>query len=292
MRTLVVGCKGMLGTDLVSELGRRGHEVVGLDLPDLDLTDAKSLQKLLDLEWGQFAWVANCAAYTAVDKAEGEYCAAQRLNGIAPGALAAVCKQRGWRFLQIGTDFVFDGEAEHPYTEEYATRPMSVYGKTKLLGEQNALRELPETVVARTAWLFGPNGRSFPRTMVELWRKGTSMRVVADQKGSPTYTGDLARVLVDLVERNAPGGVYHTAGPDAMSWHELAVLACTTYRDLILADDRPVEIAPIATAEYPTPAHRPPYSVLSFAKTASLGVAPMRPTAEAMAEFVRRAWGG
>jgi dTDP-4-dehydrorhamnose reductase len=278
----------MLGSDLVEELTRRGCQVTGVDLPEVDLTTPQTLQRFQQSDWGNLDWVVNCAAYTAVDKAEEEFWAAQKINGVVPGVLAAICKLRSWRFLHISTDFVFDGQAANPYTEDYATGPLGKYGVTKLMGEQNALKENPETVVVRTAWLYGPKGKSFPRTIIKAWLDGVQLKVVADQLGSPTYTADLARVLADMVLAGVRGGIYHAAGPDAMSWRDLAALACGSYATEVLKEERPVEIVSITTEQWPTLAKRPKYSVLSFAKTAGLGIEPMRSAPDAMVDFVRR----
>lgn len=288
LKVLVVGAKGMLGQDLAEHLRARGHDTTEVDLPDLDITLAGSLRQLERRDPTQFDWVVNCAAYTAVDQAESEVARANAVNAIGPGALAFLCASKGWRFLHLSTDFVFDGLMERPYREDDEPHPLGVYGKSKRLGEVNVLRENPQALVCRTAWLYGPKGKSFPRTIIEAWKVGKPLRVVADQVGSPTYTGDLARVLADLIDKAAPGGLYHTAGPEPMSWHEFATLACTTYRDLVLQETRPVEIAAIESRDWPTPAPRPAYSVLDSSKVAELGVAPMPAVAESLASFVRR----
>lgn len=272
----------MLGTDLVEELKRRGHEVDPRGSAELDVTDPASVDKIRKVP--NLDYVFNASAYTAVDKAEQEEDRAAAVNGDGPGRLAAAARDAGARLIHVSTDFVFDGEGSEPYTEDHPTHPLGAYGRGKRMGEENALREQPEALVVRTAWLYGPNGASFPKTMIRAFVAGKTLRVVADQRGNPTYTADLARVLADLAERNAPGGVYHAAGPDTMSWYDFARLAIETY----VQGERPVEIAPIRTEDWPTPAKRPAYSALSFAKVAALGVAPMRPTAEALAEFVAR----
>lgn len=286
-RILVLGGSGMLGADLLGEVRRREHSLVSPGHTDLDVTFLDHLQKLAKRHYGDFDWVINCTAYTAVDKAEQEIMEAEALNAIAPGAVAHVCRQAGWRFLHVSTDFVFDGESQEPYREDFQTNPLGIYGKSKLHGERNATQNNPDTVIARTAWLYGPNGKSFPRTLIGAWLAGKDLRVVADQTGTPTYTGDLARVLVDMVEKGAPAGIYHTSGPDAMTWRDFAQMAIEAYRDVVLESDRSVQVQGIATEDWPTPARRPRYSVLDFTKTANLGIEPMRPTSEALREFAR-----
>lgn len=287
MRVVVTGDKGMLGTDLVIELVSRGHETVGLDLPNFDITNPEDCARMVSGEFGEkLDVVFNCAAYTAVDKAETERDAAFMVNGLGPGYLAQSCAMAGIRLIHIGTDFVFDGLKSEPYTEEDSTNPLGVYGESKLQGEK-AVLALGGTVV-RTAWLYGPNGPSFPRTMIRAWLAGKPLSVVSDQIGSPTYTGDLARVLVDLAEKNLPGGLYHAAGPEAMTWHDFATRAITAYRDEVLKSSRPVEIAMIKTEDWPTPARRPSYSVLSIEKLAAEEIAPMWPLVYSLREFVLR----
>lgn len=289
MKILVTGARGMLGTNLCAEAIRRGHEVVATDLPEFDIADPAVLEGLASGALGRFDWCVNAAAYTAVDRAESEEAAAWRANVDGPGLLAAACRAAGCRILHVSTDFVFDGSAREPIREDAPTSPLGVYGRTKLEGEERVFAAMPEAIVARTAWLYGPNGPSFPRTLIRAWLAEKPLRVVADQTGSPTYTADLARVLVELAERGAPGGVYHTAGPDAVTWRDLAEAAIQAYRDHVLGDPgRAVDVAPIRTEEWPTPARRPAYSVLSFAKTEALGIPPMRRLGEALADFVAR----
>jgi dTDP-4-dehydrorhamnose reductase len=287
MRILVVGANGMLGTDLVEELEHSGHEVRSLDLPEIDITNPESVAKIPAGEFGPFDWCFNCAAYTAVDKAESESQLAYEVNTLGAGYLARACMMAGIKFLHVSTDFVFDGSASEPYTEEAKPNPLGVYGQSKLEGERSVMNANQHAVIARTAWLYGANGPSFPRTMIKAFEAGKSLRVVADQIGCPTYTADLARVLVDLMNKNAFPGIYHTAGPDAMSWHEFATLAIQEYaRQQSLPDPQP--ITPINTEDWRTPAKRPKYSVLSFEKAAQLGVEPMRPVRESLANFVSR----
>ncbi|HEY0867413.1 MAG TPA: dTDP-4-dehydrorhamnose reductase [Fimbriimonas sp.] len=282
MRVLVTGALGMLGSDLVGELGSRGFEVVATDLPELDITDPVSVGSIASQRFGQIEWVVNCAAYTAVDKAESDVQRATEINAFGPGYLARAAGLAGAKMVHLSTDFVFDGNASTPYREDDPTNPLGVYGDTKLAGEKSALGANPQTIVVRTSWLYGPNGPSFPRTMIQAHEAGKPLRVVADQFGNPTYTADLSRVLVDLIERNAFPGVYHASGPETMSWRDLAGIAIETW------SGRPASVEPIATSDWPTPAQRPAYSALSFDKVASLRIEPMRPVREAMADFCRR----
>ncbi len=288
LRILVTGAKGMLGTDVCSELRNRGHDTIELVKDEMDITRPEHVEKIRIQDFGRMDWVVNCAAYTAVDKAETEFAAANRLNGVGPGLLAIAAKTAGARFMQVSTDFVFDGGANSPYPEDSLPNPNTVYGRTKLFGEQNAVKENPDTVIVRTSWLYGPNGKSFPRTMIDAWLAGKDLRVVNDQTGTPTYTADLARLMGDMIEGGIPAGIYHAAGTDIMTWYDFATLAITTYRDLVVKTDQAITITPVTTAEFPTAARRPAYSALSFGKLAGLGYTPMPSTAISLAAFASR----
>lgn len=287
MKALVIGSRGMLGSDLGLELRDRGHETLGLDLPDIDITDPTSMARLASREFGSFDWVINCAAYTAVDRAESEVEAATGLNAVAPGYLATAAQGLGARLMHISTDFVFDGRESEPYAEDAPTHPLGVYGRTKRDGEDAVLETNPDALVVRTAWLYGPNGASFPRTMIRAYVAGKALRVVADQIGCPTYTADLARVLVEIAERNPPGGIYHAVGPEAMSWHEFAVRTIRVWNHVRSATEE-AQIEAIRSEDWPTPAPRPQYSALSTKKISRLGIGSMRPVDEALQEFCSR----
>lgn len=285
----------MLGSDLVAELLRRGNDVTAPALPqDLDITDPTDMARLASGEVSQFDWIVNCAAYTAVDKAETDVREATEINTIGAGYLATAARTLGAKLIHISTDFVFDGQATKPYSEDAPTNPLGVYGRTKRDGEEAVIENNPNALIVRTAWLYGPNGNSFPRTMIRAFLAGKQLRVVSDQVGCPTYTADLARFLVDLVETNAFPGIYHAVGPEAMTWHQFAIRAIRAWQrthDPMPSDpttQRPISIEPITTEEWPTPAKRPKYSVLSTAKIKGLGIARMRPVDEALAEFCAR----
>lgn len=285
MKVLVVGGNGMLGSDVCAELSSRKIEFVAPTLEELDITEPDSVARLT--EKGKIDVCINCAAYTAVDKAETESELAFAINYSGVATLAGWCGIAGTRLVHVSTDFVFGGEGDTPRTEEDETNPIGVYAKSKLAGEEAALHH--GSVVVRTAWLYGPNGPSFPRTMIRAWLAGKTLRVVADQFGTPTYTGDLARTLVDIAENSAiQSGIYHAAGPDVMNWHQLAIMAIRTYAKEVQGEEIEPEIAAISTEEYPTPAKRPKYSALSCEKLKSLGIKPMRSTEETLRDFVKR----
>ena len=275
----------MLGSDLHSELQARGHEVFAPNSRELDLTDPESVARITLRT--ELDWCLNCAAFTGVDLAESEEQAATELNAIGPSYLARACAMAGIKLLHVSTDFVFDGKSSTPYTEEDVPNPLGAYGRTKLAGEEAIRAALPTALILRTSWLYGPMGRSFPRTMIEAWRAGKSLKVVADQVSCPTCTVDLSKVIVAATELDLFPGIYHASGPDALSWHEFATRAIKAYMQ-VKGMEGDVDIAPIKTEDWPTPALRPPYSVLSNDKINAAGIAPMRTVEESLGDFCQR----
>jgi dTDP-4-dehydrorhamnose reductase len=279
----------MLGSDLVEVVSRIGHSVRAPDLEVLDLANPEHLSALAE---GAFvrgaAWCVNCAAYTDVDGAESDTETAMAVNARAPGAVAHACRTHGVRLLHIGTDFVFDGRAIRPYDESAVPNPINAYGRSKLLGEQAVMEALPGAVILRTAWLYGPNGPSFPRSIVRAWLDGKSLNVVTDQMGSPTYTRDLAGLIGEILEEGLPGGLYHAAGHDAVTRWEWAELAIDCFRDVYADAPEAPEIGKSVTAAWPAPAERPAYSVLDSRKLAESGMPPMRPLRDALRELWTR----
>jgi len=244
-----------------------------------DLCEEQAVARLFR-EHGPFDAVIHAAAFTAVDLAEEQRELAQRVNGTACGVLARECAARGARLVLVSTDFVFDGSARQPYREDHAPRPLSVYGSSKLAGEQAALAAHPRgTLVARTQWLYGPRGKHFPGTILRAAREKGALRVVDDQRGSPTSTLELAPALWDLAQRGEPG-VYHAACEGEASWYEFA-RAC-----LELAGPPGVRLDPCSTSEYPRPAHRPAYSVLDCSKLAALRGSRLAPWRAALERFL------
>lgn len=272
MRVLVLGGTGMLGTDLVNLLRSKGHDVTAFGSKDLDIVNQKAVLDCRELSKKHHDWVVNCAAYTAVDLAESEPESAWDVNS---EAVLNLCEKlaNGPRLLHVSTDFVFDGEKTSPYTEEDETNPLGVYGQTKLGGEHYVEAMLDDPIIFRTSWLYGANGKCFPRTIKSLLEKGNPVRVVKDQTGCPTSTSQLSRMIVEALEMNLESGVYHATGSEPMTWFGFAKLL----KELI---ESPTELLPITTAEYPTPAKRPRYSVLSNAKLASKGISASGSTKE------------
>ena len=204
------------------------------------------------------AYCINCAAYTAVDKAESEKNLAFLINGEAVGVLAAICKEYDTKFIHISTDYVFNGEATYPYTENFPTDPINVYGASKLEGERNAMQFNPDSIVIRTSWVYSSYGKNFVKTMMRLMNEKDEIKVINDQVGSPTYAADLAEVILQIIPDWKPG-IYNFSNEGIITWYEFAV----AIKEII---NCPCDIKPIITAEYPTPARRPGYSVLDKTK--------------------------
>lgn len=278
MRVLVLGATGMLGSDLVSHLRQRKHQVTAFSSNDLDITNHRAVQECSALSKKRCDWVINCAAYTAVDKAESEPELSRDVN--EEGALnLAERLENGPRLLHISTDFVFDGTKTTPYRETDEVNPLGVYGQTKLGGERYIEALVEDAVIFRTSWLYGPNGKSFPKTMIQAYDAGKQLRVVNDQFGCPTFTVDLAVACAEAIEKGLEAGIYHACGKDAMSWHAFseAVLKVWT--------GKKISILGVSTNEYPTPAKRPAFSVLDTSKLSKKGISPWRDTAICLREY-------
>jgi dTDP-4-dehydrorhamnose reductase len=254
VRLLVTGAAGMLGRRVVADAQARGWEPIGVDLPDGDLTDPLAAQDLLE-EHAPDA-VVHCAAYTDVDGAEEHEATALAVNADASANIAAAAAMLDARIVAVSTDYVFDGTLSgRPYVESDATAPLGAYGRTKLAGEEAIAGHNPNHAIARTAWLFGVGGKSFPDTMLGLAAARDEVAVVTDQIGSPTWTGHLAPALLDLAAADAVG-VFHTAGGGQCSWHELTV-------ELYRAAGLSTRVNETTAAEFRRPAPRPAWSVLA-----------------------------
>ena len=259
MRILVVGRVGQLGSALSEVLPER-YETKFLDQPNIDLATPSSLREIVLSS--RPAVVINAAGYTAVDRAESEAALAHTINAEAPCVMASACKEIDAVFMHYSTDFVFDGASGVPYTEDSPTAPASVYGQSKLAGEEAIAAATERHVILRTAWLFSSVGHNFLKTMLRLAEGGSEIRVVADQMGSPTYAWDLAQVTRANIEGLAKGnddsfGLYHAVNGGVTNWHGFA----TKIFDLI--GWKEVRVRAISTEEYPTPAPRPRFSALS-----------------------------
>ncbi|MCU1677220.1 MAG: dTDP-4-dehydrorhamnose reductase [Frankiales bacterium] len=263
----MLGANGMLGSDLVPLLESRGHDAVAVTRADCDITDPRAVERAV----ADADVVVNCAAYTKVDDAETDADTAMAVNGEGARNVARACASSGASLVQLSTDYVFAGDATSPYDEAAATRPKSVYGRTKLAGEQAVLSELPfRSWIVRTAWLYGANGPNFVATMRRLEQSRDTVDVVDDQHGQPTWTVDLAAQIEALVTAGAPVGIYHGTSSGETTWHGLA-------RDVFtLAGADPSRVHTTTSAAFVRPAPRPSYSVLGHRRWADAGLAPMR----------------
>ena len=259
MKLLVTGANGQLGLSLKRILDDdKEIEAVFTDVADLDITDYEAVDAFMTS--GKFDVVVNCAAYTAVDRAESDDLLAARINTEAVGNIARAASRLGARVVHISTDYVFSGENSRPYVENDVPDPRSIYGRTKLEGEGILTSICPDAVIIRTAWLYSEFGNNFAKTMLRIAAEGKPIRVVADQVGTPTYAGDLAEAIHSIL--HAPQwlpGIYHFTDEGVASWYDFAM---AIFR-LAGVD---ADVAPVTTREYPTPARRPQYSVLSKVK--------------------------
>ena len=257
-KVLVVGAGGQLGQEL-QRTSRPDIECLAMTRAQLDIADLAVVAQCLDAVAPQL--VINAAAYTAVDKAESEVDAAQRGNVAGPLALAQACAQQGVRLIHISTDFVFDGSASQPYKPDGATAPLGEYGRSKRAGELAVQRLLPHALILRTGWVYSRYGSNFVKTMLRLMSQRDELAVVADQIGTPTWAHGLAEAVWASAARPQLSGIYHWSDAGVCSWYDFAVAICEEALALGLLA-KPVKICPITTAEYPTQAPRPAYSVL------------------------------
>ena len=259
MNILITGCNGQLGNEMqLLETQHPEHTFYNTDVAELDITDSEAVSAFVD--FNKIDGIVNCAAYTAVDKAEDNQDLCDLLNRVAPGYLAAAIESRGGWLIQISTDYVFDGTNHRPYVETDAVCPNSTYGKTKLAGEQAAFDACSHTMIVRTAWLYSTFGNNFVKTMLRLGHERQELGVIFDQIGTPTYARDLAVAIFAAISKGVTPGVYHFSNEGAISWYDFAkaihrIAGITTCR-----------IRPLHTSEYPTPAVRPHYSVLDKTK--------------------------
>lgn len=278
VRYLITGARGMLGSDLVEALF--GRDVTVLGRKDLDITDRGAVEAAVD---GHDV-VVNAAAYTAVDDAESHEADALAVNGTAVGILAEATAAVGARLVTVSTDYVFRGTADAPYPEDAPLDPLNAYGRSKAEGERLALAANPEgAFVVRTAWLYGEHGPNFARTMLRLAETHDTVSVVDDQLGQPTWTSDLARQIVALVDSDAPAGVYHGTNSGEATWYEFA-------RAVFEANGLdPDRVKPTDSSTFVRPAPRPSFSVLGHDAWAAAGLDPMRPWREALDEAAAEA---
>lgn len=279
MKVLVTGAAGQLGQDVVKELERKGHEAVGVDRHQLDITDAGAVHSLIsDVKPDA---ILHCAAYTNVDKAEEDREGAYNVNALGSENLAKAASDNQSKLLYVSTDYVFDGSATEPYEVDHPTKPLGVYGETKLAGEEMVQKHLERYYIVRTAWVYGIHGNNFVKTMLKLGAERNELGVVHDQVGSPTYTVDLARFMVELAETDKYG-IYHASNEGVCSWYEFAV-------EIFKQAGIEVKVNPLTTEQFPRPAERPKYSVLSKKKITEQGFTPLRNWKEALAAYLEEA---
>ncbi len=281
-RILITGCRGQLGSDLVDHL-RATADVIGVDFDDFDITDRQAVND---------AWachrptiVLHAAAYTDVDGCEDNRLTAMSVNGEGSANVAMACMHHKARLIYYSTDYVFDGAAGHPYAENAATGPRTVYGQSKLAGEQAVAAASEDNIIMRIAWLYGRHGRNFVKTMMRLGKeqlrgdRGT-LRVVDDQLGNPTWTTEVARQTEALLKSDI-SGVVHATSEGVTTWYGFA-------REIFRLAGMSVDLVPCATSEYPRPAQRPSYSALANQRLRQYDLMVMQPWDQALAEFMNR----
>jgi dTDP-4-dehydrorhamnose reductase len=275
MRILIAGAAGQLGQALRQEAARRGWQPVATDQGEMDITDLQSVRQHLDRH--QPEAVVNAAAATRVDELEQDPELAMKVNGLGPRNLAVACRRLGAKLIHISSDYVFDGTKDGPYLEWDATSPLSVYGRSKLLGEELVRQQCPDHFIVRTAWLYGLPGPNFVTAILARARQGQGLKVVNDQRGTPTSALSLAPQLLDLAQTEA-FGTYHATCQGETTWYEFAHLILKTA-------GLEADISPCSTAEYTLPARRPANSVLANQMLQLHGLDRMPPWPEAFREF-------
>ena len=259
MNILITGCNGQLGNEMqLLEKDFSEHQWFNTDVEELDITDQLAIEQFI--QENQIDGIVNCAAYTAVDKAESNKELCTSLNTVAPAYLAAAVDKRGGWMIQISTDYVFDGTKHTPYVETDTPCPDSVYGSTKLAGEFGVQKFCRRSMIIRTAWLYSTFGNNFVKTMLRLGKEKTELGVIFDQIGTPTYARDLANAIMAAIVQGIKPGVYHFSNEGVISWYDFTK---AIHR---IAGITSCHVRPLHTAEYPTPAKRPAYSVLDKTK--------------------------
>ena len=259
MRILITGCNGQLGNEMqLLEKKNPQHTYFNTDVAELDITDQQAVETFVNEN--DIDGIVNCAAYTAVDKAEDNQELCRLLNSVAPGYLAAAVGKRGGWIIQVSTDYVFDGTKHTPYVETDPVCPNSVYGSTKLDGEKAVMAACEQSMIIRTAWLYSTFGNNFVKTMIRLGQEKPELGVIFDQIGTPTYARDLAVAIFAAINQGVKPGIYHFSNEGVISWYDFTK---AIHR---IAGIKGCHVRPLHTEEYPTPANRPHYSVLDKTK--------------------------
>ena len=277
MKVLVTGVKGQLGYDVVKDLEKRGHQPIGVDRDEMDLMDNDAIRTFI-MELKPEA-IIHCAAYTAVDKAEEEVETCYQINAESVKVISECAKELDVKLIYISTDYVFDGTKEGEYVETDLPNPINVYGASKLKGEQSVQDLLEKYYIVRISWVFGVNGNNFIKTMRRLGSERDELNIINDQVGSPTYTADLAPLLVDMMETDKYG-IYHVTNEETCSWYEFA-------NEIFKQSGIEVKTNPITTDQYPTAAKRPMNSRMSKAKLKANGFNLLPTWQEALAHYLK-----
>lgn len=277
MKVLVTGVKGQLGYDVVNELKKRGHVPVGVDVEEMDITDTSKVEEVIEHEMPDA--VVHCAAYTAVDAAEDNVDICRKVNGEGTENIAKVCGKFDIKLIYISTDYVFDGEGTHMWQPDDQRNPLNVYGQTKYEGELAVEKYTEKYFIVRIAWVFGVNGKNFIKTMLNLGSTRDELNVVNDQVGSPTYTYDLAKLLVDMVESDKYGK-YHATNEGLCTWCEFA-------KEIFKQAGMNVKVNPVSSEEFPAKAKRPHNSRMSKDKLEANGFERLPAWEDALARYLK-----
>lgn len=277
MRVLVTGVKGQLGHDVMNELSKRGYQGIGVDVEEMDITDRAAVERVM--KEVQPDKVVHCAAWTAVDDAEDKEELCRRVNAEGTENIAVMCKELDVPMIYLSTDYVFDGEGTRPWEPDDERHPLNVYGQTKYEGELAVEKNLEKYFIVRIAWVFGVNGKNFIKTMLRLSETHDTLTVVDDQVGSPTYTYDLARLLVDMLETEKYGR-YHATNEGLCSWCEFA-------KEIFRQAGKNVTVIPVSSEEYPAKAKRPHNSRMNKGKLKEMGFEPLPSWQDALSRYLK-----
>ena len=279
MRVLVTGVKGQLGHDVMNELALRGYEGVGVDVEEMDITDEEAVDRVI--RQAKVDQVVHCAAWTAVDAAEDQEELCRKVNALGTEHIARVCRELDLPMIYLSTDYVFDGQGERPWEpDDPVVKPLNVYGQTKYEGEQAVQKYLDKYYIVRIAWVFGLNGKNFIKTMLNLGKTHDTLTVVDDQIGTPTYTYDLARLLVDMLEKQEYG-IYHATNEGGyISW-------CDFAKEIFRQAGMNVTVKPVTSAEYPAKAKRPFNSRLEKKKLTEHGFKRLPTWQDALSHYLK-----
>lgn len=277
MRVLVTGVKGQLGHDVMNELAKRGYEGVGVDVEEMDITDRDAVERVM--REAHVDKVMHCAAWTAVDAAEDQVELCRKVNAVGTENIARMCRELDLPMVYLSTDYVFDGEGERPWEPDDECHPLNVYGQTKYEGELAVEKYLEKYFIVRIAWVFGVNGNNFIKTMLRLSETHDTLTVVDDQIGSPTYTYDLARLLVDMLETEKYGR-YHATNEGLCSW-------CDFAKEIFRQAGKKVTVLPVTSDEYPAKAKRPHNSRMNKDKLEEMGFTRLPSWQDALGRYLK-----